>query len=122
MVGTDAGVEVEAGGFVVTGIGGVVEVDAGGFDGTGVAGVVEVDTGGFAGTGGVGAVGAEGCPAFGTVAGVDAVDAAGVAVVVAAELLEPHPLSMENKRTDAARAGSVNALIWNVMAAFPTVE
>jgi hypothetical protein len=63
--------------------------------GTGVG----VDAGGFAG------VGVE-------------VEAAGVEVGVPAELLEPQPLSMENKGTNAARAGTANVLVWNVMAAF----
>jgi hypothetical protein len=51
-----------------------------------------------------------------------AVEAAGVEVPVPAELLEPQPLSRENKGTNTARAGTVNALAWNVMTAFPTVE
>ena len=66
---------------------------------------------------------AEGFPVLDAVtevgAGVDAVvDTAGVEVVVPAELVELQPLSMENKGTNATRAGTVNALTWNVMVAF----
>jgi hypothetical protein len=96
-----------------------VEVDAGGFAGTDGVVVVEVDAGGFAGTGVVvvGEVDAGGCAAV-DAGVVVAVDAAGVEVVAMAELLEPQPLSMKDSRTEAARAATVNALAWNVMAAF----
>ena len=135
-MGVEAGVvAVDAGGFAGGGAATAVEVDAGGVVGPGVATAVEVDAGGFAGLGaatvveldagaGVAAlVDAEVSPALGAVtevgAGVDAaVDAAGVEVVVPAELVELQPLSRENKGTKVARAGSVNALAWNVMAVF----
>jgi hypothetical protein len=82
-------------------------VGAGGCARTGVA--VVIDAGGFPVLGAVTEVGA----------GVDAaVDTAGVEVVVPAELVELQPLSIENKGTNATRAGTVNALTWNVMAAF----
>jgi hypothetical protein len=55
----------------------------------GVAGVVDVDAGG--------------CAAMGVAA---VVGAAGVEVVVPAELVEPQPLSRENKETNATRAGT----------------
>jgi hypothetical protein len=134
-VGVEAGVvAVDAGGFAGGGAATAVEVDAGGV-GPGVATAVEVDAGGFAGLGaatvveldagaGVAAlVDAEVSPALGAVtevgAGVDAaVVAADVEVVVPAELVELQPLSRENKGTKVARAGSVNALAWNVMAVF----
>jgi hypothetical protein len=79
--------------------------------GTGVG----VDAGGFAGVGVAGGVDPEAVPALGA---VTEVEAAGVEVDDPAELLEPQPLSMENKGTNAARAGTVNVLTWNVMAAF----
>jgi hypothetical protein len=94
-------------------------VDTGGFAGMGAATGVEVDAGGFAGVAVAAVVDAGAFPALGGVVEVDAaVDTAGVEVVVPAELVELQPLSMENKGTNATRAGTVNALTWNVMAAF----
>jgi hypothetical protein len=104
--------DVDAGGFAGMGAATVVDVDAGGVAGLGAAAVVDVDAGGCAGMG-VAAVGdAEASPVLGAFTEVDA------GVVVPAELVEPQPLSMENKGTNAAKAGTVNALAWNFMAAF----
>jgi DNA-binding LytR/AlgR family response regulator len=85
--------------------------------------VADVDAGGFAGMGAAAVVDAEVSPALGAVTGVDAgvvaaVDIAAVEVVVWAELVEPQPLSTQNKKTNAAWLGTVNALTWIVMAAF----
>jgi hypothetical protein len=119
--------EVDAGGFAGLGAATGVAVDAGGFAGAGAATGVAVDAGGCAGAGVAGVVDPEACPALGAVAEVDpgvdaAVDATDVEVAVPAELVEPQPLSKENKGTNAARAGAANALAWNVMAAFSSVE
>ena len=126
MVGgvVEAGVvAVDAGGFAGLGAATGVAVDAGGFAGLGAATGVAVDAGGCAGAGVAGVVDPEPCPGLGAVTEVDpgvdaAVDATGVEVAVSAELVEPQPLSRENKGTNTARAGTVNALAWNVMTAF----
>jgi hypothetical protein len=118
-MGAATAVDVDAGGVVELGVVTAVDVDAGGFARLGAATVVELD----AETGVAAVVDAEVSPALGAVAEVGAelgaaVDAAGVEVGVPAELFEPQPLSRENKVTNVARAGTVNALAWRVIAVF----